>query len=126
MRQQNIAIIGSTSACANFVSAMLALRAKGVNVLGLCADDAKAFSEVFDNDVRRINLNELIALGEKLDIVFDLSGDDKIRSELRRSLFQSNNRHTVIAPQSFAQLMCALIDCGDDSSAPISRSAVGY
>lgn len=54
---------------------------------------------VFDNALK------VIELGEKVDIIFDLTGNTELRKELRNRLQATNNRHTVIAPEVFAHLL---------------------
>jgi len=51
------------------------------------------------------NATDVIGLGDKVDIIFDLTGDAKTRQELRQGLQKSNNRHTVIAPEVVAHLL---------------------
>lgn len=48
---------------------------------------------------------EVVKLGEQVDLIFDLTGDAELRKNLRTGLQASNNRHTVIAPEVFAQLL---------------------
>lgn len=51
------------------------------------------------------NALDVVKLGEKVDIIFDLTGDPDTRQALRHKLMETNNRHTVIAPEVIAQLM---------------------
>ncbi len=48
---------------------------------------------------------DVVGLGEKIDIIFDLTGNAEVRSALRQALQASGNRHTVIAPEVVAQLL---------------------
>lgn len=48
---------------------------------------------------------DVIDLGEKVDIIFDLTGNAELRKRLRARLQETNNRHTVIAPEIFAHLL---------------------
>lgn len=48
---------------------------------------------------------DVVKLGEKVDIIFDLTDDPKTRQALRQGLQKSNNRHTVIAPEVMANLL---------------------
>lgn len=48
---------------------------------------------------------EVIKLGEQVDLIFDLTGNAELRQKLRAGLQESNNRHTVIAPEVFARLL---------------------
>jgi homoserine dehydrogenase len=48
---------------------------------------------------------EVVSLGSKVDIIFDLTGDPELRKKLRIALQDSHNQHTVIAPEVVAQLL---------------------
>ena len=54
----------------------------------------------------------IIEMGEKIDIIFDLTGDAETRLALRKGLQDSNNRHTVIAPEMIAKLLWMFFDDG--------------
>jgi len=48
---------------------------------------------------------EIVSLGAKVDIIFDLTGDPELRRKLRAALQASHNQHTVIAPEVMAHLL---------------------
>ncbi len=48
---------------------------------------------------------EIVTLGAKVDIIFDLTGDPEVRRKLRVALQESHNQHTVIAPEVVAHLL---------------------
>lgn len=48
---------------------------------------------------------EVVSLGAKVDIIFDLTGDPDLRRKLRLALQESHNQHTVIAPEVVARLL---------------------
>lgn len=48
---------------------------------------------------------EVVTLGPKVDIIFDLTGDPELRRKLRAALQESHNQHTVIAPEVVAHLL---------------------
>lgn len=48
---------------------------------------------------------DVVNLGDKVDIIFDLTGDSELRKRLRARLQETNNLHTVIAPEVFAHLL---------------------
>jgi homoserine dehydrogenase len=48
---------------------------------------------------------EVVTLGAKVDIIFDLTGDPELRKKLRAALQESHNQHTVIAPEVVAHLL---------------------
>ena len=53
---------------------------------------------------------DVIKLGEQVDIIFDLTGDAKMRQRLREGLREPGNRHPVIAPEVVAILFWRLFD----------------
>ncbi len=48
---------------------------------------------------------EIAKLGEKVDIIFDLSGDSSVRQKLRLALLEHKNMHTVLASVVVARLL---------------------
>ncbi len=48
---------------------------------------------------------EVVSLGAKVDIIFDLTGDPELRKKLRAELQATHNQHTVIAPEVVAHLL---------------------
>lgn len=66
---------------------------------------------------------EITSLGDKVDIIFDLTGDTKIRQGLRKRLQESGNHHTVIAPEVIAKLMWCFFDEDNDI---MSGASGGY
>ena len=48
---------------------------------------------------------EVVSLGPRVDVIFDLTGDPDVRRRLREALQVSHNRHTVIAPEVVAHLL---------------------
>ncbi|HFD31879.1 MAG TPA: homoserine dehydrogenase [Gammaproteobacteria bacterium] len=111
MDNQNIAIIGLKDLGTQFFKAMINLKKRGVKVLGV---SEPAFTEgakfAQDLGINNMTINEVVEMGDQIDIIFDLSGDTEIRKELRKTLFSSNNQHTVIAPESVARLMYTMIN----------------
>ena len=51
------------------------------------------------------NASDVVKMGEEVDIIFDLTGSSVTRQELRQGMMDSNNRHTVIAPEMMARLL---------------------
>ena len=51
------------------------------------------------------NAVDVVQLGEEVDIIFDLTGSDETRQNLRKGMQETNNRHTVIAPEMMARLL---------------------
>lgn len=59
---------------------------------------------VFENAV------DVVAMGDAVDIIFDLTGNKETRQALRIGMKESNNKHTVIAPEIMAQLLWMFFD----------------
>jgi predicted dinucleotide-utilizing enzyme len=110
MERQNIAIIGLGRIGSAFLSEMLGKTGRGINLA--------CVSEVFDTpgkeqaqqaNLKIITLDEIVAMGDRIDIIFDLTGIQQVRTELRAKLVGSNNNHTIIASETIARLIWALI-----------------
>ncbi|MEW6120765.1 MAG: hypothetical protein AB1593_11825 [Pseudomonadota bacterium] len=56
---------------------------------------------------------DVVSLGAKVDIIFDLTGDPELRRKLRSALQASHNEHTVIAPEVVAHLLWNFFGEGD-------------
>ena len=50
--------------------------------------------------IRIATLDEIIIMGDGIDIIFDLTGIPNVRQELREKPLASNNKHTVIASET--------------------------
>ncbi len=65
---------------------------------------------------------EIVSLGPRVDVIFDLTGNPDVRRRLREALQISHNRHTVIVPEVVAQLLWNFFGEGE-----LPRSArIGY
>lgn len=65
---------------------------------------------------------ELADLGDKVDIIFDLTGDTMARHNLRLKLLDNKNVHTVIVPEVMARLLWCFFDEDTDLPNIHSRS----
>jgi homoserine dehydrogenase len=64
---------------------------------------------------------EVANLGDKVDIIFDLTGNSRTRQELRLKLLETRNAHTVIATEMIVDLLWCFFD------EPMQfKAAVGY
>jgi len=62
---------------------------------------------------------DVVDLGEKIDIIFDLTGVPSIRQALRVKLQEKSNYHTVLVPEVFARLLWSFLEEGVDLSGPL-------
>ena len=69
------------------------------------------------------NAVEVVGMGDGVDIIFDLTGNSETRQALRKGMMESNNSHTVIAPEIMAQLLWMFFDA--DMELPQSKGG-GY
>lgn len=69
-------------------------------------------------------LDEIVALGHGVDVIFDLTGRPEVRRELRDKLVATENRHTVIASETIARVIWALIS--QDALPVIEGRVIGY
>ena len=65
---------------------------------------------------------DVVKLGDKVDIIFDMTHDPQLRQALRTKLLDAKNKHTVIATEVFARLLW----CFFDEKTPLSARASGY
>jgi predicted dehydrogenase len=53
---------------------------------------------------------EVTKLGDQVDIIFDLTNNNRLRQELRLKLLETKNRHTLIATEVVAKLLWCFFD----------------
>ena len=99
----HVAVMGTGAAARELVETLQCL-GEAVRLIQVAEDTADLGSDPAPAGVQVMGLDQMIALGEAVDIVFDL-GDSNLRRRLRQALFASDNRHTVIAPAAVARLV---------------------
>lgn len=110
MERQNIAIIGLGRIGSAFLNEMLGKTGHGINLVcvsEVCDTPGKARAE--QANLKIVHLDEIVAMGDRIDIIFDLTGIQEVRKELRAKLVATNNQHTIIASETIARLIWALI-----------------
>ncbi len=124
MNKQNIAIIGLGRIGTAFLGAMLD-KQQNLNLVCVAEiGDTPGKAQAQAAGVKLVVLDEIVAMGESVDILFDLTGKPEVRRELRSKLLASNNLHTVIASETVARLIAALIV--DFELPQIEGRLVGY
>jgi pyrroline-5-carboxylate reductase len=109
MNKQNIAIIGLGRIGSAFLSAMLAKK-QNINLICVAEiGDTPGKAQAQAAGVKIATVEEIVAMGEGVDILFDLTGQPEVRRELRSKLLATNNLHTVIASETVARLIAAMI-----------------
>jgi len=69
-------------------------------------------------------IDDIIAMGEEIDMVFDLTGRSEVRQQLRTAYQKANNRHTIIVPDLVAYFIYNLITEKDIPD--VTRSFTAY
>lgn len=109
MSKQNIAIIGLGRVGSAFLGAMLQKK-QNINLVCVAERaDTPAKVQAVANGVKVATLDEIVGMGDKIDIIFELTGTHDTRKELREKLLAVNNAHTVIASETIARLIGSLI-----------------
>lgn len=110
MEKHNVAIVGLGRVGAAFLDEMLCLTGKGIKVAyGVERNDTDGRTQATAAGVKMVTLDELIGMGDGVDVIFDLTGNPDVRKALREKLASSGNRHTVIAPETVARMMWSVM-----------------
>lgn len=125
MQKQSIAIVGLGRVGSVFLEKLLGQSEKGVSVVAVAEKGATAGTALAKtHGIENLNIDQLVAKGGNIDILFDLTGLPAVRQELREKLMASGNRHTVIATESIASLIWVLMSEGE--SLPDVHTKTGY
>ena len=125
MEQQRIAIIGLGRIGSAFLQQMLQRQSHGIEIV-CAAEGADTPGRQMANKagIAIKNLDEIVALGNGIDVIFELTGLTEVRRELREKLVAAKNAHTVIASESVVRIIWALIS---DTALPvIAGRTTGY
>jgi pyrroline-5-carboxylate reductase len=114
MDQQRIAIIGLGRIGSAFLSQILERNAPTLSVVAVAeANDTPGRQLALQRGVPVKTMDEIIALGKQVDVVFDLTGLPAVRRELREKMGVQGNQHTVIASETIARVIWSLISSTD-------------
>lgn len=121
---QNIAIIGLGRIGSAFLATMLKKK-QNLNLVCVAeVGDTPGKAEAAAAGIKIATLDEIVAMGDGIDIIFELTGNPVVRRELRTKMLETNNLSTVIASESIARLIAVLIV---DAELPnIQGRRVGY
>jgi len=110
MNTQTVALVGLGRVGTAFLEELLAKMARGVDIAyAVERNDTAGRRAAQAATVTIVTIDQLVAEGNKVDIIFDLTGSTETRRELRDKLHASGNHHTVIAPESVARLLWAVM-----------------
>jgi predicted dinucleotide-utilizing enzyme len=109
MSKQNIAIVGLGRIGSAFLEGMQK-KSGGINLVCVAeSQETPAKAKAAAAGIKIATLTEIIAMGDAVDVIFDLTGIADVRKELREKLQAANNKHTVIASETIVRLIWSLI-----------------
>ncbi len=116
MRRINVAIAGLGRVGSQFLDALLSVRSENVRVIAVAEprEDlqsvklAKEKGIAYFRDARSM----LESLEDSIDVLFELTGDAIVKSDLHEILVKTGNKKTVIVPEPVAYLIWSLITEG--------------
>src|SRR3990172_4946863 len=127
VKDVKIAIAGLGRVGSKFLQKLTDRRSSGVKIIGVAEANPDApgvkFAETNEIKVYR-DIQDIVKLGDAVDVIFDLTGSIEVRKALRSGLAESNNRHTVVAPEVIAFLIWDIMAAGE--AFPTDRVAGGY
>lgn len=110
-----VAIVGLGRVGSRFIEKITEFEGKGITIIAAVEtnpdspgiDFAKEKGLRIYNDVSRIT-----EMGDKVDVIFDLTGNRSVERNMRLAQVRSGNTHTVIVPRIVAVLIWNLISEG--------------
>ena len=123
----NVAIVGLGRVGSTFLRQLFEHQGGGFSIVAVkeLNPDAPGVAFAKKNNIPLYeDDDEIIAMGDKLDIIFNLTGTQKARRELRMSMVRCGNNHTVIVAEIVAFMMWHLIAEGKEL--PDAHAFKGY
>ncbi len=126
-KEVRVAIVGLGRVGSVFLKKLSEREKTGLKIVG-CAEKRADAPGVEVAKSRGIpvytDTKEIVAMGEDVDVIFDLTGNPETRKNLRGELARSGNQHTVIAPEVIAYLIWDLM--GETEELPHAHQRRGY
>lgn len=121
----NVALLGLGRIGQQFTQSLtkhIAEGGKPINIVAVAERDAnsQAAKDLEDLGVPvYTDAAEIVGLGDKVDIIFDLTGVPSVRQLIREKLREQDNQHTVLVPEVFARLLWLFLEDGAALDAPV-------
>lgn len=121
----NVALLGLGRIGQQFTASLtrhIAEGGKPINIVAVAEKDAgsTAAKELEELGVPvYTDAAEIAGLGDKVDIIFDLTGVPIVRQSMREKLQELGNQHTVLVPEVFARLLWSFLEDGAALDAPV-------
>ena len=125
MEKQRIAIIGLGRIGSAFLTQLHKKLGQGLEIVCVAeSHDTPGRQFALQSGLTVCTLDDVVAFGNGIDVVFELTGLPQVRRELRDKLVASKNQHTVIASESIMRVIWALIS--DEALPVIAGRTTGY
>lgn len=125
MSKQSIAIVGLGRVGSVFLEELLRQENRQIEIVAVAeSGETPGKAVAKSHSIAVMEIDALIAKGEGIDILFDLTGSTTVRKELRDKLMATNNRHTVIATEAVARFVWSLIS--SETALPNVHGKGGY
>jgi predicted dinucleotide-utilizing enzyme len=125
MEKQSIAIVGLGTMGTAFLKELLGHSNERVEIVAVAEiNKTPGLALAKKHGIKNLSIDDLIAMGSDLNILFDLSGEETVRQEIRDKLRVSGNHHTIVATDNIARMIWALIASG--AELPSSHINTGY
>ncbi|MBE9536024.1 MAG: Gfo/Idh/MocA family oxidoreductase [Proteobacteria bacterium] len=117
----HVAIVGLGRVGGTFLKKLLASESKGIVIVAVAESnsDSPGIKLAKDNGIAAYeDVENLVEMGDKIDIIFELTGNMEARKSLRAAMVRTSNSHTVIAPEIMAFLIWDLVADGGELAVP--------
>jgi ketol-acid reductoisomerase len=121
----DIAIIGLGEVGERFLEEMLRLKTRGIRIISVAeTEDTPGRRRAVEEGIQIQTLDEIVTKSSKVDVIFDLTGEPSLRRILREKMIETGNKHTIIAPETMARLLWAIVT--DDVQTEPDPAMRGY
>ncbi|MES0490963.1 MAG: hypothetical protein ABUK01_13280 [Leptospirales bacterium] len=99
----NIALVGLGIIGGSFLKTLLEHKKPGFEIIAVAeVGYTPGLVRAKEQEIPIHTLEEISRMGDSLDIIFDLTGNVKVRQEIRKILASENNNHTTVVPEIVA------------------------
>lgn len=106
----DIALVGLGEVGGRFLDEMLKLKRRGINIVCVAElSDTAGRRRAAAEGIAVKTVEEIVAMGHAVDVIFDLTGAPSVRKSLREKMQETGNRHTIVAAETVARMLWAVV-----------------
>lgn len=126
MNKINVAIVGLGRVGSTFLKKLVEFEGKSASIVAVAEKDENALGLKFavERGIKVCNDQQIVDMGDEVDIIFELTGNNEARRSLRMAMVTSDNAHTVIVPEVVAFFVWNLMT--DEDRLPEAHIIEGY